>query len=226
MVSPNRPIGAAHFAWFAGLVVALVSLLWEPSVPWLAANALYPWLLILVAFVAPGTFQLFRSKSLRPTLFFALYVQMMVLPIRAIVGVHLVSPVQLILPSAVLAAGITLAASRIDSTAKRPAQWIPFALLAAFYAWGVAAQTDVLLDHSTPQSLQSTVIGGHASYSSRHGTSYTLIIKAIGPASSPLEAPVSERLFVESKPGHPICLDFHQGALRIPWYEVHFCQSF
>jgi len=168
-----------------------------------------------------------RSKGLYQvegwSLVIAFLIPGCVLTIRALAGVNFLQSMPLFTLSLAGACALTLLAASADHRLRerRAAMGVIF-LFATFYAFGVAAQADEMLDRSTPKVFRVAVLSKRVARSSK-STTYYLRVEPWGPERDANDVSVPGRLYDVVLPKQTVCINLLQGALKIPWYFATAC---
>jgi hypothetical protein len=163
-----------------------------------------------------------RRNDARPSLAPLFIFPALALALRAVLDLNLLHWKPLLVMSALFATVITLLIAQADrSVGRRPAALLLISLFAATYFYGLTAEANSLLDHSTPQAFRIAVVGKHVS--DDKSPSYYLHLDPWGPQTSATEVSVPSSLYESTSISQQVCVYLHSGALRIPWYVVAQC---
>jgi hypothetical protein len=174
---------------------------------------------------AKGVFQFDgRRNDARPSLALPMMMPGFILALRGITDLSFLSWQQLVAPILFVAVALTAAIASADPVITRK-RWPLLAIffVALFYGGGVSALADALLDRSAPQIYQTTVFRKHVS--TRRRTTQYLRLAPWGPQPFPSEVRVTARFYSSVEPGQTVCVYYHPGALKIPWYVVTYCPA-
>jgi hypothetical protein len=209
-------------------LAAVVSFFWgiifpRPHLLVVAILSLLPLIALGLLIRSQGIYQVEgRRNDARPSLSLVLIFPGLALAVLTLHDFHLLEWKPILSISALLACAMTLVVARSDaSTRQRPVALLPILIFGAFYAFGLIAQANSLLDNSAPQTFQVAVIGKHVSIGKR--TSYYLHLDSWGPQTSVTQVSVPMSLYASTAAGRPVCVYLHSGALRISWYAVAQC---
>lgn len=147
----------------------------------------------------------------------------LVLTLRAASDIRLLAWMPALVWVLLVAIAITLVVARVDKGI-RNRRWalLLFLLFGAAYAYGAIAQVNVLLDHSTPERFEVTVLSKHAS-DDRNPT-WELEVGQWGPRGGNNNVSVSRSVYNSVVRGRSVCVYVWAGALRLPWYLVAACR--
>jgi hypothetical protein len=106
----------------------------------------------------------------------------------------------------------------------REGSWALILVVASAFAYGAIAETNVLLDWSTPRTSEVLVFSKHASSRGRGGTSWSLHVDKWGPFVAANDISVPGSFYQCVSAGQNVCIKIYGGALRIPWYDVAICK--
>lgn len=168
-----------------------------------------PLVAIMLMLRSRGLYQMEgRRNDARPSLAIPFLIPGCVLAIRAIAGVNFLRWMPLFTLSLAVACALTaLIVSADRRTRERRSALGAIFLFATFYALGVAAQADELLDRSTPQVFRVAVLSKRVARSSK-STTYYLRVEPWGPKrdTNDVSVPeVSTMWFCPNKPFASIC---------------------
>ena len=185
--------------------------------------AAVPLLAVMLMLRSRGLYQIEgRRNDARPSLALPFLIPGCVLTIRALAGVDFLKWMPLFSLSLAGACALTLLIASADRRMReRRAVMGAIFLFATFYAFGVAAQADELLDRSTPQVFRVAVLSKRVS--SGKSTTYYLRVEPWGPKQDANDVSVPGRLYGVVLPKQTVCINLLQGALKIPWYFATAC---
>jgi len=165
-----------------------------------------------------------RRNDVRPSLALPIVLPGATLAIRALSDLSFLHWQQLLSPILFVTVALTAFLVSSDPAIARK-RWPILAILflLAFYSSGVTAFADALLDRSAPHIYQTRVLSKHVS-AGRHTTWY-LELAPWGPQDHNSEVGVPHLLYNSVQPGDTVCVHFHRGALKIPWYLVAHCPT-
>jgi FtsH-binding integral membrane protein len=143
--------------------------------------------------------------------------------------IHLVSFTRLLPWIVVVAVACLLALlSAIKNRTQMIGTAIGLLVFVGVYAYGLTAAANSLLDRAAPTRYPTTVTGMHVS----HGKSdtYYLELDPWGPPDGPyadrsLSVSVPARTYRATAIGATVCLDYHLGALKAPWFQLADCDQ-
>jgi hypothetical protein len=163
-----------------------------------------------------------RRTDARPSLAVVLIFPGIALALRAALDSELLQWLPILSISVLLAFALTLVIAKADpGTRNRPAALVAFLMFAAFYAYGLIAEANSVLDNSSPKTFPVAVLGKHISRG--RTTFYYLHLDPWGPQTGATEVSVPAPLYNSAATGGSVCVYLHHGALRIPWYVVASC---
>lgn len=216
---------AKHLTW---LTWAASAWAWFYPQPYTAA------ILVLVALPLAAIFLGTRTKGVyqfdgrrndaRPSLAVPVMMPGFILALRALTDLSFLNWQQFLAPILFLTIALTAAIASADPTmTKRRAPLVAMFFCFLFYGSGVSALADALLDHSEPRVYQTQILRKHIS-TGRHTTWY-LDLAPWGPQAQPSQVGVHRSFYSSVRLGQTICVHYHPGALKIPWYLVAPCPS-
>lgn len=168
-----------------------------------------------------------RRNDSRPSLALPLILSGAILDLRTLQDVHLLHWQSLLAPAAIVAPAMMFALARADWGKHKPTA-LTLALFAIFfflsYGCGVVAQADTLLDPSSPERYQTTVLDKRASRGSK-STTYQLRLGPWGPRPNPEFVAVPHWQYNSFTRNDAVCIDLRRGALGIAWYQLFRCQK-
>lgn len=97
-----------------------------------------------------------------------------------------------------------------------PGEFIGFILLGTLLSAGPVLTVNFLLDTDPAQEIRTTVVDSDQS-SGRGGTRYYLYVELDGER---IEVPVRKSTFEDNPVGDRVTVEYHPGALRIPYAEI------
>lgn len=225
----ERLAAAANYAKYLTWVTWAASAWgWFYPQPYTAAIlvlAALPLAAILLGLRTKGVYQFDgRRNDARPSLAVPVMTPGFILALRALTDLSFINWKQLLAPLLFVTVAFTVAVASADPVSTRK-RWPLLAIffIAGFYGGGVSALADALLDRSSPQVYQTRVLHKHVS-TGRHTTWY-LRLAAWGPQAQTSEVGVPRLFYSSVQPGQTICVHYHPGALKIPWYLVAPCPS-
>jgi hypothetical protein len=144
---------------------------------------------------------------------------------RAMLDIHIYPSFWLTIIGGALFVGgfLTFLVVRADAKT-REGSWALILVVAWAFAYGAIAETNVLLDWSTPRTSEVLVFSKHASSHGRGGTSWSLHVDKWGPFVAANDISVSGSFYQCVSAGQNVCIKVYGGALRIPWYDVAVCK--
>jgi hypothetical protein len=92
-----------------------------------------------------------------------------------------------------------------------------------FFAMGLSAASDTLLDNARPAPYAAQVVNKHTS--SGRSTTYYLDFDAWGPFSSANHVSVPFSIYQTAQPGDTVCFEVYPGALHATWFERVSCDA-
>lgn len=190
----------------------------------IGALTLLPLIAVVLLIRSRGIYQIEgRRNDARPSLAVPFIFPGMVLVLRTSLDLHLLQWVPLLVADAICTVVFALIVARFDvGLRKRPWSILILLFLGAFYFYGAIAQWNSLLERSSPQTYEVTVIGKHIVGGKT--TTYHLRLDAWGPLTDPDDVTVTARLYDYTAIGNTVCVHLYPGALRIPWYRVTACR--
>jgi hypothetical protein len=184
--------------------------------------AAVPLLAVMLMLRSRGVYEMEgRRNDARPSLVIPFLIPSCVLAIRAITGVNFLRWLPLFTLSLAGACALTLLVASADRRMRERRADVGAIFLTTFYALGVAAQADELLDRSTPQVFRVAVLSKRVS--SGKSTTYYLRVEPWGPKQDANDVSVPGRLYGVVLPKQTVCINLLQGALKIPWYFATAC---
>jgi len=96
---------------------------------------------------------------------------------------------------------------------------VTVAVIGALYAYGAFFVVDVNADGSRAKLVRVAVMGKHEEHG-RDGSSQLLDLPAWGRGIKPASVVVDQSTYDALRPGDPVCVLLHPGALGFAWYEV------
>lgn len=181
---------------------------------------------ILLGLRSKGVYQFEgRRNDARPSLAVPMMMPGFILALRALYDLSLLHWQQLLAPVLLVTAAMTaFVASADPSIAKRRWPVLLFFVLSLAYGSGVTALADALLDRSLPEIYQTQVLFKRMDTGSRHTTWY-LRIAPWGPQQHTSEVGVPRSFYSTVQLGQTVCVHYHPGALKIPWYVIASCPA-
>lgn len=163
-----------------------------------------------------------RRNDARPSLAVPVMTPGFILALRALTDLSFLNWKQLLAPLLFVTVAITAAVAFADPVITRK-RWplLTVFFIALFYGGGVSALADALLDRSAPQVYRTQILRKRIA-TGRHTTWY-LYLAPWGPQEQPSQVGVSRVFYSSVQPGRTVCVHFHSGALKIPWYVVTPC---
>jgi hypothetical protein len=194
-----------------------------PRPPVIAMLSALPLIALVLLVRSRGIYEIEgRRIEARPSLAPLFIFPGLVLALRALLDLNLLHWTPILTISALLAAAIMLVVAKADRSAgTRPVALLVISLFAAAYSYGLIANANSLLDHSSPQTFPVTVVGKHIS--DDKSPTYYLHLNPWGPQPAPTEVSVPSPLYASTSTGQQVCVYLHSGALRVPWYVVAQC---
>jgi MFS family permease len=92
-----------------------------------------------------------------------------------------------------------------------------------FFAMGLIAASDTLLDNARPAPYAAQVVNKHTS--SGRSTTYYLDFDAWGPFSGANHVSVPFSIYQTAQPGDTVCFEVYPGALHASWFERVSCDA-
>jgi hypothetical protein len=186
--------------------------------------AAVPLLAVMLLLRSKGLYQMEgRRNDARPSLVISLLFPGCVLTIRAVTGVNFLRWIPLFTLGLAGAWALTLLVASTDRRMRERRTAIgAIFLFATFYALGVAAQADELLDRSTPQVFRVAVLSKRVARSK--STTYFLRVEPWGPKRDANDVSVPGTLYDVVLPNQTVCINLLEGALKIPWYFATACR--
>ena len=165
-----------------------------------------------------------RRNDARPSLAFPVILPGATLAIRALADVSFLHWQQLLAPIVVVTVALTALISATDPRLRQRG-WPILAVffLSLFYGMGATAMANAVLDHSASQIFPTEVL--HKRISRGRHTTWYVRLAPWGPQEQVSEVSVHSSLYSSVQPGQTVCIYFHPGALKIPWYTVAHCPS-
>ena len=145
----------------------------------------------------------------------------LILPMRALLDLHLISPGPIFQLAAPVGIVLLAPLARSDKSLRRPGRLLILGIFSFFFAAGCLAEANVLLDRSPAQRFHSSVLAKRTS--GGKDRSYSLAISPWGPVQSPAWQAVPYSLYQSVQPSDPICIDLRHGVLNVSWYELSTC---
>lgn len=180
---------------------------------------------IFLGLRAKGVYQFEgRRNDARPSLALPVILPGATMALRALSDLSFLHWQQLLAPILVVSAALTaLMASADPRMVQKRWPLLATLFLSLFYGGGATAQANALLDHSAPQVFQTEVL--HKRISTGRHTTWYLRLAPWGPQRETSEVGVSRSFYSSVQPGQTVCVYFHPGALKIPWYAVAHCPT-
>jgi len=226
----ERLAAAANYAkYLTWLSYAAAACGWFYPRPYTAAilvlSAL-PLAAILLGLRNKGVYQFDgRRNDARPSLAVPIMMPGFILALRALTDLSFLHWQQLLAPLLLVTAGLTVFIASADpNIAARRWPVLLLFILSLAYGSGVTALGDALLDHSRPQIFQTQVLFKRIDTGSRHTTWY-LRLAPWGPQQQTSEVGVPRSFYSSVQLGQTVCVHYHPGALKIPWYLVARCPA-
>ena len=172
-----------------------------------------------------GVYQFDGSRNdARPSLALPVILPGAVLAIRTLYDLSFLRWQPLLAPILFVTAVLTVFIISADPNLARK-RWPILAVffLSTFYGLGATSLADALLDRSSPQVYQTEVLSKRVE-TSRHTTWY-LRLAPWGPQPQTSEVGVPRTLYSSVEPGQKVCVHYHPGALKVPWYLVTHCPN-
>jgi len=201
--------------------------LFEPTPYALVVGVLVcmPWLAVFLVGRSKGLLLLDPDpKETRPGLAQVFLIPAGALTLRGVMDLEVMNWTGVGLVALGIGSVLCLAALKADPTI-RARGWEHCAIFLVFssvYGIGVTLEANALLDRSSPVAHQARVTGKQISGGRR--VDYQLNIDPWGPVREPTTVRVDGAFYDAIQPGDRVCLDLHQGALRLSWYAVRPCQ--
>jgi hypothetical protein len=189
----------------------------------MAILAALPLITVMLVVQSKGLYQVEgRRNDARPSLTIPFLFPGLILALRAITGIQFLHWMPFLTLCLLGGCVFTLLIASADRQT-REHRWgmLTIFLLAAAYTFGVSAQADELLDRSPRQTFQVAVLSKRMV--SGRSTTYYLRVTPWGPQSDANDVSVSRALYNSVAPKQTVCVNFLQGALKIPWYFVTAC---
>jgi hypothetical protein len=209
--------------WGTGLAMILV--LWifvwpQPYEIAILAGAVAPIAALALVALTGGRLAIW-SPDARPNVGLMMYPGM-ILAVRAMFDVHLYHWEEIAAPTGVIAAlAIALSWMADRRLSEHAAILSMFGIAAAIYAYGVAAEADMLLDRAKPQVIQARVLAKRISSGGR--PEYDLTLAPWGDRQKTGEIHVGSRLYGRANKGDVVCVRLHPGRLGARWFSVGLC---
>jgi hypothetical protein len=225
----DRLASAANCAKYLNFITyAAAAWGWFYPQPYSAAIlvcSVLPLAAIFLGLRAKGVYQFDgRRNDVRPSLALPVIVPGAVLSIRALYDLSLLHWQKLVAPVLFVTIVLTaFIASADPSIARRRWPLLAIFLLSAFYGAGATTLANALLDRSEPQIYETKILHKHVS-TGRH-TSWELELAPWGPQNQSAEVSVPRTLYNSVQPGDIVCIQYHPGTLKIPWYLVALCPA-
>jgi hypothetical protein len=182
-----------------------------------------PWIAVWIMAQAPGIYAFNASRgSAQPDLTVLLLSPGFLLMIRAITDIHTFEWQRQMLWAVLVTIPLIVAVLwALPAARKKPGGIALTAVLLLSYGYGASELSNALLDHSSPTSYTTRVLGKHVT-SGRNRTP-ELQLGAWGPQTASSDVAVTWDLYRTIRTGENVCVQLHPGALGVPWYLVAEC---
>ncbi len=211
--------------WGSVVLLLITFLVFGPT-PAFYLAVLIPWVAALVFRTGQGAIHLIVGKGdPRPELSH-IYIFSAIWPAIVATGGFTPRPLQWGL---LVVFGLLIGSLLAAAAVKNPRTWhwaglIALLVVNSFYGLGVAAALNQDLDGAPAQTYTAQVVKKWTTRS-RRDDNFHLRLAPWGPRSSWTEIDVGKRSYDSTPIGGIRCVELHQGALRIPWFETKPCQS-
>jgi hypothetical protein len=205
-----------------GVIIAVAALIGNK--PFLTIIAIaYPLLSIIVMFTGNGLIRFLSNKkrSVYAFIFFGFLAPTIVLFVKSIGDYHLFKLDNLWMP--LLLAGLVVFALLFTIGINRTVESVigqaaVMLVTAMIFSFGSITQINCVFDKSPLQIYHAGVLGHHVTHG-RH-TSYYLYLTPWGPCHEQKEISVTGKMYANTNVGDTLNVDFKQGLLNIPWFEI------
>lgn len=189
--------------------------------PIVALMGLLPWWALGLAAASPGLYTLNDHKNdARAGVGTAFVLPGFILMVSAVLDYHLIDWTPVHFAAATIALAISALAARVDKQLIRKKTIFIIAPLMIAYGYGAIIDVNALADQSKPVKYETHVVSKRIT--SGKGSHPQLTIQSWGDQPGG-DVAVGMGVYKMVDSGSTVCVFKHEGAFRLPWYDVDLC---
>lgn len=216
-------VGQLYKAYIYGTFAVIILILCLPSKVTMAFLLAFPILSVFIVYFSKGSISFFNETRNRISGVFLGVIAMLVLLWCKSISAYTI----LVYNSSFWFSFITISAvigillcyvGLIKNADNVKTQVAIFLIAATFYSYSITIQLNCTYDFSAEKVLQTTVLN-HYQFNN-NGTFYGLWLSPLNPRLTPLDVPVSHRVFERTYIGSTVKITLKKGLLDIPWIKI------
>jgi|GEM_PF-4070993 len=222
-----RAVKVAGVISVVGYFAALVGIFFpRPFALWIIVLTLAPPAFFIWTLACRGRWSIgSTNEDPRPQVGDAVRILALALGLRGLLDTHIYDLQLLLATCALIAIGAAFASYDIAKSGPRPrATIILVVVVTMIWAYGAISEANVWLDRGPPTATRVVSLI-RKDVSRGKSTTYSLVTKSWRGGKSATSTDVPRALWDSLSVGDDVCIQDHQGALRLRWFQIDRCPS-